>query len=81
MGDLEDLEVALKRKLSKKVVGSGSCSAIVKLFAGNLDIAISHVTWGDYTFMLRVYKLYEFNFKGNTTGAMDICLEIPISPS
>lgn len=61
-GDLEDLEQALGKKTHKKVVGSGSCSALVKLFPGNKDLAISQVTWNDYNSMLRVYKNYNFTF-------------------
>ncbi|KAH7943428.1 hypothetical protein HPB52_008153 [Rhipicephalus sanguineus] len=32
-GDLEDLEGALKRRVGRKVLGSGSCSALVKVLA------------------------------------------------
>jgi len=61
-GDLEDLEVALGKKETKRILGSGSCSALVKLFSGNKDLGISHVTWDDYNSMLRIYKNYNFSF-------------------
>lgn len=64
-GDLEDLEQALGKKSTKKVIGSGSCSAMVKLFPKNADIAISHVTWNDFNSMLRIYKKYNFTFHVN----------------
>ena len=67
-GDLEDIEQALHKKSFKKVDGSGSCSAFVKLFPNNADLAISQVTWSDYSTMLRIFKYYNFTFhdsKGN----------------
>lgn len=61
-GDLEDLESALGKKSQKKVLGSGSCSALVKLFPKNADLAISQVTWNDFNAMLRIYKLYNLTY-------------------
>lgn len=60
-GDLEDLEQALKKKNLKKVLGSGSCSALIKLFPNNAELAISHVTWNDFNAMLRIYKRYNMS--------------------
>ena len=60
-GDLEDLEQALKKKNLKKVIGSGSCSALIKLFPNNAELAISHVTWNDFNAMLRIYKRYNMS--------------------
>jgi len=60
-GDLEDLETALGKKKLKKVIGSGSCSALVKLFPDNAELAISHVTWNDFNAMLRIYKRYNMS--------------------
>ena len=68
MGDLEDLEMVLGKKYLNKVVGSGSCSALIKLFPHNVDLAISQVTWGDYQAMLRVFKLYDFSFHNIDDG-------------
>ena len=61
-GDLEDLEVVLGKKNLRKVTGSGSCSAMVKLFPGNKDLGISQVTWNDYNSMLRIFKLYNTSY-------------------
>jgi len=67
-GDLEDLEQALGKKSFKKVLGSGSCSALVKLFPKNQDLAISQVTWDDFNGMLRVYKFYNFSMSVNANS-------------
>ena len=60
--DLGDIEQALRNGTTKKVKGSGSCSALVKLFDENKELAISHVTWNDYLGMLRIYKFYNLSF-------------------
>uniref|UniRef100_A0A8D0H935 Phospholipase B-like n=1 Tax=Sphenodon punctatus TaxID=8508 RepID=A0A8D0H935_SPHPU len=57
-GDLEDLEAALNKTQSQQVLGSGSCSALIKLLPGNQDLLISHVTWNAYQSMLRIVKKY-----------------------
>lgn len=62
-GDLEDLGNVLKKKKPHHVVGSGSCSALIKLLPNNKELFISHVTWNSYIGMLRVFKLYDFPFK------------------
>ena len=67
-GDLESLQAVLGKKSGKKVVGSGSCSALVKLFDKNLDLAISQVTWNDFNSMIRIYKLYNFTFHEPVKG-------------
>lgn len=59
-GDLEDIEQVLGKKNLRKVYGSGSCSAFLKLFSNNADLVISQVTWSDYSTMLRIYKYYNF---------------------
>uniref|UniRef100_A0A131YKS0 Phospholipase B-like n=1 Tax=Rhipicephalus appendiculatus TaxID=34631 RepID=A0A131YKS0_RHIAP len=61
-GDLEDLEGALKRRVGRKVLGSGSCSALVKVLPGNRDIYFSQVTWSTYASMLRILKKYSLRF-------------------
>lgn len=60
--DIVSLEQAFGRKTLSKVRGFGSCSALVKLFDKNEDIAISHVTWTDYNMMLRIFKFYNLSF-------------------
>ncbi|XP_070572931.1 putative phospholipase B-like 2 [Ptychodera flava] len=61
-GDLEDLESALTNGKLKRPLGSGSCSALIKLLPGNSDLYVSHVTWSPYQSMLRVMKKYDFGY-------------------
>ncbi|KAM7451985.1 putative phospholipase B-like 2 [Porites harrisoni] len=58
-GDLPALEQVLGKKNIHHVIGSGSCSALIKLLPGNKDLFISQVTWNSYSGMLRVFKLYD----------------------
>ncbi|XP_060577603.1 putative phospholipase B-like 2 [Ruditapes philippinarum] len=62
-GDMEDIPNALNPYRKKKVVGSGSCSALIKLLPGNKDVYVSHDTWDTYQSMLRILKKYDFAFK------------------
>ncbi|XP_029778050.1 putative phospholipase B-like 2 [Suricata suricatta] len=62
-GDLEDLEPALNKTKTKHVLGSGSCSALIKLLPGQSDLLIAHNTWSSYQNMLRVIKKYWFQFR------------------
>ncbi|XP_068594488.1 putative phospholipase B-like 2 [Brachionichthys hirsutus] len=62
-GDLEDLESALNKSLKTRPVGSGSCSALIKLLPNNEDLFVSHDTWNSYSAMLRIMKKYTFAFK------------------
>ncbi|XP_069848073.1 putative phospholipase B-like 2 [Dipodomys merriami] len=62
-GDLEDLEPALNKSNSKPVLGSGSCSALVKLLPGHRDLLVAHNTWNSYQNMLRVIKKYWLQFR------------------
>ncbi|CAN7938410.1 unnamed protein product, partial [Ixodes hexagonus] len=61
-GDLEDLEAVLKRSVLRKVTGSGSCSALVKVLPDHKDLYFSQVTWSTYASMLRILKKYSFKF-------------------
>ena len=66
-GDLEDLESALGAQADDvgsraRGVGSGSCSALVKLLPGYKELYVSHDTWGDYNAMLRIFKRYDLQF-------------------
>ena len=71
-GDLDALKQVLNKKTLTHVHGSGSCSALVKLLPGNKELFISHVTWSEYTSMLRIFKLYDFHFSRNgNKGAVD----------
>ncbi|XP_015253869.1 PREDICTED: putative phospholipase B-like 2 [Cyprinodon variegatus] len=62
-GDLEDLESALNKSSQTRPLGSGSCSALIKLLPNNKDLLVSHDTWNTYQAMLRVMKKYIFPFK------------------
>ncbi|KAG0412815.1 hypothetical protein HPB47_010049 [Ixodes persulcatus] len=70
-GDLEDLEGALKRTVQRKVTGSGSCSALVKVLPGAEDLYFSQVTWSTYASMLRILKKYSFKFH-STFGSSEL---------
>jgi len=61
-GDLEDLESVLGKPQKSRVFGSGSCSALIKLFPGNTDLYVSHDTWSTYRSMLRILKRYNFAY-------------------
>ena len=61
--DIEDLESVLKKTGNlKRVLGSGSCPALIKLLPNNTDLYVAHDTWSVYNSMLRINKLYDFNF-------------------
>jgi len=46
LDDLADVSVALNSSAdNRKVFGSGSCSALIKLLPENKDLLVSHVTW------------------------------------
>ncbi|XP_022373191.1 putative phospholipase B-like 2 isoform X2 [Enhydra lutris kenyoni] len=62
-GDLGDLEPALNKTKTKHVMGSGSCSALIKLLPGQTDLLIAHNTWSSYQNMLRIIKKYWFQFR------------------
>ncbi|KAM6155757.1 putative phospholipase B-like 2 [Rhynchocyon petersi] len=61
-GDLEDLEPALNKTTTSRALGSGSCSALIKLLPGQRDLLVAHNTWNSYQHMLRIIKKYSFQF-------------------
>ncbi|XP_058137382.1 putative phospholipase B-like 2 [Dasypus novemcinctus] len=67
-GDLEDLEPALNKSKARRTLGSGSCSALVKLLPGQRDLLVAHNTWNSYQHMLRVVKKYAFQFHEGPRG-------------
>ncbi|KAI5630156.1 putative phospholipase B-like 2 precursor, partial [Silurus asotus] len=69
-GDLEDLEAALNKSSQSRTVGSGSCSALIKLLPGNKDLLVSHDTWNNYQSMLRIMKKYVFSFRTSVKDQM-----------
>ncbi|XP_030271663.1 putative phospholipase B-like 2 [Sparus aurata] len=64
-GDLEDLESALNKSSQTRPLGSGSCSALIKLLPNNKELLVSHDTWNTYQAMLRIMKKYIFAFKAS----------------
>ena len=58
-GELWDVEQ--KFMYGVQVFGSGSCSALIKNLGH--DIVVSHATWGDYNWLLRVVKKYELPYR------------------
>ena len=69
LGGLYDLVNAFSQGArTHHVVGSGSCSALIKLLPNNKDIFISQVTWNDYSSMLRMYKLYDLQLVNNSNS-------------
>lgn len=68
-GDLEDLESALNRSSPRRVLGSGSCSALLKLLPGHRDLLVAHDTWTSYQSMLRIVKKYTLPFRTSAGGA------------
>ncbi|XP_062942359.1 putative phospholipase B-like 2 [Cynocephalus volans] len=67
-GDLEDLEPALNKTKTKPSLGSGSCSALIKLLPNQHDILVAHNTWNNYQNMLRIIKKYSFHFQEGPHG-------------
>uniref|UniRef100_A0A2K5E256 Phospholipase B-like n=1 Tax=Aotus nancymaae TaxID=37293 RepID=A0A2K5E256_AOTNA len=67
-GDLEDLELALNKTKIKSSLGSGSCSALIKLLPGQRDLLVAHNTWNNYQHMLRVIKKYWLQFREGPQG-------------
>ena len=59
-GDMDTLESALGKTQKRNVLGSGSCSAMVKVIGDYEDILFTHDTWTEYSTMLRIYKQYDF---------------------
>ena len=84
-GDLEDLEAALgatHADVGSRAhgIGSGSCSALVKLLPGCKELYVSHDTWGDYNQMLRIFKMYNFRYDvggGFRKFSVQCCIVIP----
>ncbi|KAK6190761.1 hypothetical protein SNE40_002555 [Patella caerulea] len=61
-GDLEDLESALHKPQQSRVLGSGSCSALIKLLPDFSDLYVAQDTWSGFNSMLRILKRYNFSY-------------------
>lgn len=68
-GDLEDLESALNKSRKSQPLGSGSCSALIKLLPGHKDLLVSQDSWSTYQSMLRIMKKYNFAFQTSPLGS------------
>ena len=64
-GDIDSLLSAFpgSKQPGSEIIGAGKCSALVKLLPDNAELYVSHDTWDTYQSMLRIYKLYDLNFK------------------
>ncbi|XP_067299089.1 putative phospholipase B-like 2 isoform X2 [Pseudorasbora parva] len=80
-GDLEDLEAALNKSSQSRTVGSGSCSALIKLLPGGKDLLVSHDTWNTYQSMLRIMKRYSLAYHTSSTGKETIPGKIQVFSS
>ncbi|XP_015733652.1 putative phospholipase B-like 2 isoform X6 [Coturnix japonica] len=67
-GDLEDLEAAFNSSAQQRPLGSGSCSALLKLLPGCQDLLVAHDTWAPYQSMLRLIKKYTLPFRAEPGG-------------
>lgn len=62
-GGLDALEAALdKNNTEQRIVGSGSCSALIKLLTDNKELYVAHDTWNEYQEMIRIYKYYDLPY-------------------
>ena len=59
-------DIQMKYARGKSTMGSGSCSAMIR-YTGD-DLFAAHVTWSDYSTMLRTLKKYNLKFKMNPTS-------------
>ena len=68
-GDLEDLEQVFnldgKYDNVTRLLGSGSCSALIKLLPDNQELYMAHDTWNSYQSMLRILKKYTLSYHWN----------------
>ena len=50
------------QRTNDRILGSGSCSALIKILPGNQDLYVAHDTWNSYQSMLRMLKKYDFAY-------------------
>ncbi|XP_071850229.1 putative phospholipase B-like 2 [Apostichopus japonicus] len=72
--ELEDIEAILgfPPDEEKHPLGSGSCSALIKLLPNNTDLFVAHDTWTHYSEMLRVIKKYSLAYSQSPTSKYQI---------
>lgn len=75
--DIGDLQEVFSADLSERmplshrhIIGSGHCSALIKVLPNNNDLYTSHDTWSDYHGMLRIYKLYDLPYNKSLLSGM-----------
>ncbi|KAF0308873.1 putative phospholipase B-like 2 [Amphibalanus amphitrite] len=57
----------LKASWGSRTLGSGHCSALIKVLPGGEDLYTAQVTWSSFQSMMRIQKRYVFNY-GQTDG-------------
>lgn len=60
--DLDVLEEVMQKKSIDRLLGEGSCSAVVLPLADGSDLLMAHNMWSSYRSMLRFIKKYDFRF-------------------
>lgn len=75
-GDLIDLMRVLFPSLGLRndlaALLSSHCSVLVKPARGNRELISGHTTWSLYSYMLRVYKVYDFPLHAPGTKAVRV---------
>ena len=64
LGDLEDLEQVfdMENEFNKtRILGSGSCSALIKILPGNEDLYVAHDTWNSYQSITHLFLLKQID--------------------
>ena len=69
---METLMQAFSVEKLPRIVGAGSCSALVRLTAKNEDIYFTHDTWSSFTTMLKIYKKYDLPYAMSSTDSTTI---------
>jgi hypothetical protein len=78
--ELDDIFTSLYPPKSLKPT-PGHCSVLIRVVQGQdgvEDVLVSHDTWANYTFMLRVLKRYEFYYRKVPTCSGSYCDKFPI---
>ena len=72
-----------KNNTKEHIVGSGSCSALIKLLPDNKELYVAHDMWDKYILMIRIFKYYdlpyatsssncEYKFLGDASGTLSV---------
>lgn len=52
----------------------GHCSSIIKVTGNYSDILFGHTTWSDYSFMVRMFKTFNFAFQNPSVVAHQVIM-------